>query len=115
MKQGQEKIAEVELFSCNLATPPDRVDHESKSFVVYERRRLNFDTLGVTYVGKIRVDLTSYLESDSSSKRALKIGGKGSYSISAEVQVEFGNESGILQFKTVIDGEEAGKTSIDFD
>ncbi|KAF8848716.1 Hsp70 family protein-like protein [Acephala macrosclerotiorum] len=98
VKQGQEKIAELEFFSCNLATPPDRVDHER-----------------VTYVGKIRVDLTSYLETDSSNRRDLKIGGKGSYSISAEVQVEFGNESGILQFKTVIDGEEVGKTSIDFD
>ncbi|CZR66898.1 related to hsp70 protein [Phialocephala subalpina] len=98
VKQGQEKIAELELFSCNLATPPDRVDHER-----------------VTYVGKIRVDLTSYLDSDSSGRKDLKIGGKGSYSIAAEVQVEFGNESGILQFKTVIDGKEAGKTSIDFD
>ena len=81
----------------------------------FNDRRLKFDSLGVSYVGKIRVDLKSYLDSESSSKRDLKLSGKGSYSISGEVQVEFGNESGVLQFKTMLDGEEAGKTSIDFD
>jgi hypothetical protein len=30
VKKGEEKIAEVEFFSCSLATPPERVDHESK-------------------------------------------------------------------------------------
>lgn len=29
VRHGQEKIAELELFSCSLVNAPERVDHES--------------------------------------------------------------------------------------
>jgi hypothetical protein len=77
--------------------------------------RLNLYPLGVSYIGTIRVDLTTYLDSGASTLKNLKVGGKGSYSIPAEIQVEFGNESGLLQFKALIKGEEAGKVHIRFD
>ena len=71
--------------------------------------------IGVSYVGKINVDLKLYLDHESSSRKSLKFGGRGSYSVSAELQVEFGNDSGLLQFKALVDGKEAGKAFIDFD
>lgn len=30
VKHGQDQVAEIELFSCNLAIAPERVDHESQ-------------------------------------------------------------------------------------
>lgn len=66
-------------------------------------------------MGKIRTNLTMYLSYEGACRKSLKFGGEDSYSISAELQVEFGSDSGALEFKLMVDGKEAGEALIEFD
>lgn len=93
--EGSSFNSTLELYSSALQDPPDWADR-----------------LGVRKEGKILTRLQSIVPTKIKNNEKT---GKKVFRWQFHVQVDFRSETGILGFKTLIDGAEAGTTTIAFE
>jgi len=72
-------------------------------------------TTGVEPVGTIRTDFTGLDKSKVPHKRTHGLLGTRMFQLSFDVVVEFGKQSGTLEFKTLVGGSVSGTTTVTFD
>jgi hypothetical protein len=70
---------------------------------------------GVERVTTIRTDFSGIDKSKVPHKRTHGFYGTKLFCLSFEVVVEFGRQSGVLEFKTLVGGKVSGLTTVTFD
>lgn len=87
-----------QLYSCSLDDPPEYSDHPR-----------------VERVTTIRTDFSGIDKSKVPHKRTHGLYGTKLFCLTFEVVVEFGRQSGVLEFKTLVGGKVSGLTTVTYD
>lgn len=120
------KVAQVRLFSSSLESPQERVDEPSKPsplslsaffpVVVFSKLYELINPPGAKGVEKIGLIHTDFSQVDLSQfkSRWNKKLSRLIYEVPIELEVRFGEENGILDFRVISQGKTMGQASIEY-
>ena len=109
------------LYSCSLDDAPEYNDHERQSMSILCARAARMPTRaninpGVERVGTVRTAFSSHEMAKVPHKRPNGfLSSKRIYHLSFDIVVEFGKQSGTLEFKSLVGGAISGTTTVTFE
>jgi hypothetical protein len=83
--------------------------------MVHMRNGAQLIIVGIQREGTIQTDLSGFDRKAAPHKRKFGIFGRRLFYLEFEVVVEFGRQSGTLEFKTLVGGSVSGTTTINID